>query len=76
MCHLVRQSYIVVRTYFVMDVAICVPTWDTIFELEVLPMKKLLFIIPSVLLLLAAGTLVFCKHHAERSGLACMDIDL
>jgi len=38
-------------------------------------MKKLLFIIPSVLLL-AAGTLVFCKHHAERSGLACMDIDL
>ena len=33
-------------------------------------MKKLLFIIPSVLLLLAAGTLVFCKHHAERTGLA------
>ena len=39
-------------------------------------MKKLLFIIPSVLLLLSAGTLVFCKHHAERSSLACMDIDL
>ena len=39
-------------------------------------MKKLLFIIPSVLLLLAAGTLVVCKRHAERSGLACMDIDL
>jgi len=39
-------------------------------------MKKLLFIIPSVLLLLAAGTLVFYKHHAERSSLACMDIDL
>ena len=39
-------------------------------------MKKLLFIIPSVLLLLAAGTLVFCKHHAGRTGLACMDIDL
>ena len=38
-------------------------------------MKKLLFIIPSVLLL-AAGTLVLCKHHAERTGLACMDIDL
>ena len=54
----------------------CVPTWDRIFELEVLPMKKLLFIIPSVLLLLAAGTLVFCKHHAERTGLACVDIDL
>ena len=54
----------------------CVPTWDRIFELEVMLLKKLLFIIPSVLLLLAAGTLVFCKHHAERSGLACMDIDL
>ena len=54
----------------------CVPTWDRIFELEVLPMKKLLFIIPSILLLLAVGTLVFCKHHAERTGLACMDIDL
>ncbi len=39
-------------------------------------MKKLLFIIPSVLLLLAAGTLGFCKHHAERSSLTCMDIDL
>ena len=36
-------------------------------------MKKLLFIIPSVLLLLAAGTLILCKHHAERTGLACMD---
>ena len=45
-------------------------------KLYFLPMKKLLFIIPSVLLLLAAGTLVFCKHHAERTGLACMDIDL
>ena len=54
----------------------CVPTWDRIFELEVMLLKKLLFIIPSVLLLLAAGTLVFCKHHAERTGLACMDIDL
>ena len=61
------------RTFFVKK---RVPTWDRIFELEVLPMKKLLFIIPSVLLLLAAGTLVFCKHHAERTGLACMDIDL
>ena len=39
-------------------------------------MKKLLFIIPSILLLLAVGTLVFCKHHTERPGLACMDIDL
>ena len=39
-------------------------------------MKKLLFIIPSVLLLLAAGALVLCKRHAERTGLACVDIDL
>lgn len=39
-------------------------------------MKKLLFIIPSALLLLVAGTLIFCKRHAERSGLARMDIDL
>ena len=39
-------------------------------------MKKLLFIIPSVLILLAAGTLVLCKHHAERTGLACLDSDL
>ena len=39
-------------------------------------MKKLLFIIPSGLLLLAAGTLVLCKHHAERTGLACLDSDL
>ena len=44
--------------------------------MEETPLKKLLFIIPSVLFLLAAGTLVFCKHHAERTGLACMDIDL
>ncbi len=39
-------------------------------------MKKLFYIIPSVLLLLAAGTLVLYKHHAERTSLACMDIDL
>lgn len=39
-------------------------------------MKKLLFIIPSVLLLLAVGTLILCKHHAERTSLACMNIDL
>ena len=44
--------------------------------MEETPLKKLLFIIPSVLLLLVAGTLVLCKRHAERSGLACMDIDL
>lgn len=64
-----RESRLTVRFF-------CVPTWDRIFELEVLPMKKLLFIIPSVLLLLAAGTLILCKYHAERTGLACMDIDL
>ena len=40
-------------------------------------MKKLLFIIPSVLLLLAvAGVLLLCKRHAERTGLACLDSDL
>ena len=39
-------------------------------------MKKLLFIIPSVLLLLAAGTLVLCKYHASHTGLACLDSDL
>ena len=61
------------RTFFVKK---RVPTWDRIFELEVTPMKKLLFIIPSALLLLAAGTLVFCKRHAERTGLACLDSDL
>lgn len=38
--------------------------------------KKLFCFAAPVLLLLAAGTLVFCKHHAERTGLACMDIDL
>ena len=38
--------------------------------------KKLLAAGLAGLLLLAAGTLVFCKHHAERTGLACMDIDL
>ena len=59
-----------------MDGAICVPAWDRIFELEVMLLKKLFYIIPSILLLLAAGTLVFCKHHTERTGLACMDIDL
>lgn len=39
-------------------------------------MKKLLFIIPSVLLLLATGTLVLCKYHASHTGLACLDSDL
>lgn len=39
-------------------------------------MKKLLFIIPPVLLLAVAGVLLLCKRHAEQTGLACMDIDL
>ena len=39
-------------------------------------MKKLLFILPSVLLLAAAGLLLVCKRHAERAGLACLDSDL
>ena len=76
MCHLVRQSYIVVRTYFVMDVAICVPTWDRFYELEEIPLKKLLFILPSVLLLVAVGLLLLCKRHADWTGLACLDSDL
>ncbi len=39
-------------------------------------MKKLLFIITSVLLLIAAGSLLLCKHRADRTGLACLDSDL
>lgn len=39
-------------------------------------MKKPLFIIPSILLLLAAGTLILCKYHASHTGLACLDVDL
>ena len=39
-------------------------------------MKKLLFILPSVLLLAAAGLLLLCKRHAGRTGLACLDSDL
>lgn len=39
-------------------------------------MKKLLFILPSVLLLAAAGLLLLCKRHADRTGLACLDSDL
>lgn len=38
--------------------------------------KKLFCFAAPVLLLLVAGTLLLCKHHAERTGLACMDIDL
>ena len=39
-------------------------------------LRKLLFILPSVLLLAAAGLLLLCKRHADRSGLACLDSDL
>ncbi len=39
-------------------------------------MKELLLIIPSVLLLMAVGILIFCKRHVEQSGLACLDSDL
>ena len=39
--------------------------------------KKLFcFAAPVLLLLLVAGTLLLCKHHAERTGLACLNSDL
>ena len=38
--------------------------------------KKLLCFAAPVLLLLVAGTLLLCTHHAERTGLACLDSDL
>ena len=38
--------------------------------------KKLFCFAAPVLLLLLAGTLLLCKHHAERTGLACLDSDL
>ncbi len=38
--------------------------------------KKLFCFAAPVLLLLVAGTLLLCKHHAERTGLACLDSDL
>ena len=38
--------------------------------------KKLFCVAVPVLLLAVAGVLLLCKRHAERSGLACMDIDL
>jgi len=41
-----------------------------------MPLKKLLFILPSVLLLAATGLLLLCKRHADRTGLACLDSDL
>ena len=47
-----------------------------ILEKRYLNMIKKLFCFAAPVLLLAAGTLIFCKRHAERSGLACMDIDL
>lgn len=47
------------------------PNLGQIYELEELSLKKLFFIIPSVLLLLAAGLLLLCKHAAKRTALAC-----
>ena len=44
--------------------------------MEEMPLKKLLLILPSVLLLAAAGLLLLCKRHADRTGLACLDSDL
>lgn len=38
--------------------------------------KKLFCFAAPVLLLLVAGTLLLCKYHAERTGLACLDSDL
>ena len=38
--------------------------------------KKLFWFAAPVLLLLVAGTLLLCKHHAERTGLACLNSDL
>ena len=53
-----------------------VPTWNRFYEMEEMPLKKLLFILPSVLLLAAAGLLLVCKRHADRTVLACLDSDL
>ena len=38
--------------------------------------KKLFCFAAPVLLLLVAGTLLLCKHHAKRTGLACLNSDL
>ena len=38
--------------------------------------NKLFCFAAPVLLLLVAGTLLLCKHHAERTGLACLNSDL
>ena len=48
-----------------------------ILDKRYLNMIKILFCFAApVLLLLVAGTLLLGKHHAERTGPACMDIDL
>jgi len=39
-------------------------------------MIKKLFCFAAPVLLLVAGTLLLCKHHAERTGLACLNSDL
>mgnify|MGYP004691404989 CR=1 FL=1 len=39
-------------------------------------MKKLLYIIPPLLLLTAVGALMLCKHRAEQFGIDCLsDLD-
>lgn len=35
-------------------------------------MKKLIYFIVPAILLVAAGFLLACKHHASRTGLACI----
>lgn len=43
---------------------------------EVSEHDKKLFCFAAPVLLLVAGTLLLCKHHAERTGLACLNSDL
>ena len=38
--------------------------------------KKLFCFAAPILLLTVAGILLLCKRHAERTGLACLDVDL
>ena len=47
-----------------------------ILEKRYLNMIKKLFCFAAPVLLLVAGTLLLCKQHAERTGLACLNSDL
>ena len=38
--------------------------------------KKLFCFAVPILLLAVVGVLLLCKHRAERTGLACLDVDL